>query len=169
MNRRRLLDLIGDERGMSLPEILVGAIIGALIMGVVVSTIFTTTDLRRRADDRSAFAADLSVASLSFDRDGSMATAGAPARSQTSSTSCSTAIDLGFDEGGASVRYRTSSGLLQRISGAGTRTIVSNVAGCTWQAVQVGSGRYTILVDLSLAGPSGETLSQSLRVAPRLW
>jgi type II secretory pathway pseudopilin PulG len=165
----RLRAALADERGMSLPEILVGTIIGALIMGVVVSTIFTTTDLRRRADDRNAFAADLSVASLSFDRDGSMASAGAPARSQTSSTSCATAIDLGFDEAGASVRYRTSSGVLQRLSGAGTRTIVSNVAGCTWQAVQVGSGRYTILVTLSLAGASGETLTQSLRVAPRLW
>jgi hypothetical protein len=169
MSRRRLLDLIGDERGMSLPEILVGTIIGALIMGVVATTIFTATDLRRRADDRSAFAADLSVASLSFDRDGSMATAGAPARSQTASTSCATAIDLGFQEGGSAVRYRTSSGVLQRLSGAGTRTIVSNVAGCSWQAVQVGSGRYTVLVTLSLAGPSGETLTQSLRVAPRLW
>jgi type II secretory pathway pseudopilin PulG len=169
MSRRRLLELIGDERGMSLPEILVGTIIGALIMGVVATTIFTATDLRRRADDRSAFAADLSVASLSFDRDGSMATAGAPARSQTSATSCSNPIDLGFDEGGASVRYRTTSGVLQRISGAGARTIVSNVAGCTWRSVQVGSGRSTILVDLSLTGPSGETLSQSLRVAPRLW
>jgi Tfp pilus assembly protein PilW len=161
--------LHADERGMSLTELLVGTIIGAMIMGVIVSTIFTTTDLRRRAEDRNSFASDLSIASLSFDRDGSMATSGAPARSQTSSTSCSTPIDLGFNEGGASVRYRTTSGALQRVSGAGTRSIVSNVASCSWQTVQVGSGRSTIVITLSLTGASGESLTQSLRVAPRLW
>lgn len=161
--------LHADERGMSLPELLVGTIIGALIMGVVVSTVFTTTDLRRRADDRNELASDLSITSLSFDRDGIMATASAPAKSQTSSTSCATPIDLGFNEGGASVRYRTSSGTFQRVSGAGTRTMIQNVTSCTWQADRIGSGRYTIVVDLTVTRPSGETLSQTLRVAPRLW
>jgi hypothetical protein len=47
--------------------------------------------------------------------------------------------------------------------------MVSNVTGCSWQAVQIGSGRYTILVTLSLTGASGESLTQTLRAAPRLW
>lgn len=158
-----------DTRGASLTELLVGTVIGAMVMSVVATTIFTTNDLRQRADDRSQFAGELSIASLSFDRDGVMATAGAPARSQTSSTSCATAIDLGFDEGGSSVRFRTASGRLERVSGAGTRTLVRNVSSCTWQSIQVGSGRSTILVTLSLTGASGETLTQILRVAPRLW
>ena len=98
--------LHADERGTTLTEVLVGTIIGAMVMGVVATSIFTTNDLRKRADDRSQFAGDISIASLSFDRDGAMATAGAPAKSQTSSVPCSTAIDLGFQEGGASVRYR---------------------------------------------------------------
>ena len=161
--------LHADERGMTLPELLVGTIIGALIMGVVVSTIFTSTDLRARADDRNELASDLSIASLSFDRDGIMASTSAPAKSQTSSISCATPIDLGFNEGGASVRYRTSSGAFQRVSGTGTRTVIADVTSCTWQADQIGSGRFTIVVNLTITRPSGETLSQTLRVAPRMW
>jgi Tfp pilus assembly protein PilW len=166
---RRIAAVHGDARGASLTELLVGTVIGAMVMSVVATTLFTTNDLRKRADDRSQFAGDLSVASLSFDRDGVMATAGAPSRSVTSSTSCATAIDLGFNEGGSSVRYRTASGNFERVSGAGTRTLVRNVSGCTWQSVQIGSGRSTILVTLTLAGSSGETVTQVLRVAPRLW
>ena len=158
-----------DTRGTSLTELLVGTVIGALVMSAVATTIFTTNDLRLRADDRSQFASDLSIASLSFDRDGVMATAGAPARSQTSSTSCATAVDLGFTEGGSSVRYRTVSGNLERVSGAATRTLVRNVSSCSWQSVQIGSGRYTILLTLTLTGTSGETLTGALRAAPRMW
>lgn len=165
----RIRAVHADTRGASLTELLVGTVIGAMVMGVVATTIFTTNDLRLRADDRSQFAGDVSVASLSFDRDGVMATAGAPARLQASSTSCATAIDLGFNEGGASVRYRTASGNLERVSGAGTRTLVRNVSSCTWQSIQIGSGRSTILVTLNLTGASGETLTQILRAAPRTW
>lgn len=163
------------DRGATLTELLVGTVIGAMIMGVVATTVFTTNDLGKRADDRSQFAGDLSIASLSFDRDGSMATNGAPAKAQTSSTSCATAIDLGFNEGGAAVRYRTVAGSpsgpswLQRVSGSGTRTLVKNVSGCTWQTVQIGSGRSTILVTLTLTGASGESMSQIMRAAPRPW
>jgi hypothetical protein len=163
------------ERGATLTEVLVGTVIGAMVMGVVATSIFTTNDLRKRADDRSQFAGDVSIASLSFDRDGAMATAGAPAKTQTSSVPCSTTMDLGFQEGVASVRYRTVAGSpsgplwLQRVSGSGTRTVVRNVASCTWQAVQVGSGRYTIVMTLGLVGASGESMNQAMRAAPRMW
>jgi Tfp pilus assembly protein PilW len=163
------------ERGASLTELLVGTLIGAMVMSVVATTIFTTNDLRKRADDRSQFAGDLSIASLSFDRDGAMATNAASAKAQTSSTTCATAIDLGFNEGGGSVRYRTVAGSpsgpswLERVSGAGSRTLVKNVSSCTWQTVQVGSGRSTIVMNLTLTGASGETMSQVLRTAPRPW
>ena len=53
---------------------------GAMIMGVVATTIFTTNSLTKRADDRAQFAADLSITSLSFDRDGVMATLASRAR-----------------------------------------------------------------------------------------
>ena len=173
--RRRAGRLLADESGASLPELLVGTIVAALVMTAVVSTIYTTNDLRRRADDRSQFAGDLSVVSLAFDRDASMATSAAPARSQTSSAACTSAIDLGLLEGGASVRYRTvAAGVdgpfwLERLSGAGTRAIARNVSSCSWQAEQDGSGRYTLRVALVLAGGSGESTSQTLRAAPRLW
>lgn len=163
------------ERGATLTEVLVGTVIGAMVMGVVATSIFTTNDLRKRADDRSQFAGDVSIASLSFDRDGAMATPGAPAKTQTSSVPCSTTIDLGFQEGGASVRYQTVAGSpsgplwLQRVSGSGTRTVVKNVSTCTWQVVQVGSGRYTIVMTLDLVGASGETVTQAMRAAPRMW
>jgi hypothetical protein len=165
---RRIRAIHADTRGVSLTELLVGTLIGAMVLGVVATTIFTTNGLRQRADDRSQFAADLSITSLSFDRDGVMATFGATAKAQTGSTSCATVMDLGFLEGGASVRYRTVSGRLERVSGSGTRTMVRNVSSCTWQAALVGT-RYTILVTLDLTGPSGETLSQILRVTPRSW
>lgn len=164
-----------DERGASLTELLVGTVIGAMVMSVIATTIFTTNDLGRRADDRSQFAGDLSIASLSFDRDGTMATAGAPAKSQTSAVSCATAVDLGFQEGGAAVRYRTVAGSpsgplwMERVSGAGSRTLIKNVSSCTWQAVQIGSGRYTLIVTLTLTGASGETVTQILRSTSRLW
>ena len=163
------------ERGSSLPELLVGTLIGAMVMSVVATTIFTTNDLSHRANDRSQFAGDLSIASLSFDRDGAMANNGAPAQGQTTSTSCATTMDLGFQEGGASVRYRTvASGTsgplwLQRVSGSGTRTIVKNVSTCNWQSAQVGTGRFTIVMNLTMAGSSGESVSQTLRAAPRQW
>jgi hypothetical protein len=165
----RIRAVHGDTRGVTLTELLVGTLIGAMIMGVVATTIFTTNGLRQRADDRSQFAADLSITSLSFDRDGVQATLGARAAMPTASTSCATVMDLGFVEGGASVRYRTVSGRLERVSGAGTRTMVRNVSNCLWQRVLVGT-RYTILVTLSLTGTSGETLpNQIMRVAPRSW
>ena len=165
----RIRAVHADTRGATLTELLIGTIIGAMVMGVVATTIFSTNELGMRADDRSQFAGNLSIVSLSLDRDGVMATADAPARSQTSSTSCATAIDRGFTEGGSSVQYRTASGRLERVSGAGTRTLVRNVTGCTWQSIQIGSGRSTILVTLALTGTSGETLSQILRAAPRSW
>jgi hypothetical protein len=168
--------LHADARGATLTELLVGTVIGAMIMSVAATMLFTSNGLRQRVDDRSQFAADLSVASLSFDRDGVMATLLAPARSQAGTPTCATTIDLGFQEGGASVRYRTVAGSpfgpswLQRVSGSGTRTLVKNVLTCTWQSVQVGpTGPDTIVMNLTLTGVSGETVTQSLRVAPRLW
>lgn len=164
-----------DEAGISLPELLVGTVIGALVMTSVVSAIFTSNDLRLRADDRSEFASDLAVMSMRFDRDAAMATAAAPARAQTTATACTTTIDLGLLEGGASVRYRAVAGSpsgplwLQRTSGTGTTTLARNLSSCTWQAVQDASGRLTIRVTLALSGASGESLSQVLRAAPRLW
>ena len=154
-----------DARGATLTELLVGTVIGAMVMGVVATSIFTTNDLRKRADDRSQFAGDVSITSLSFDRDGTMATNGASAKTQTSSVSCATTIDLGFQEGGASVRYRTVAGSpsgplwFQRVSGSGTRTMMKNVSSCSWQAVQVGTGRYTIVVTFTLVGASGEAMT----------
>jgi len=164
-----------DEVGASLPELLVGSFIGALVMTAVVSAIFTSNDLRLRADDQGDLAGDLAVASMSFDRDVAMATAAAPARSQTTAVPCATAVDLGFLEGGASVRYRTVAAgpsgplWLERVSGAGVRTLARNVSACTWQTAQDGSGRPTIRMTLVLSGASGESLSQVLRAAPRLW
>lgn len=170
-----LRPLHADTRGATLTELLVGTVIGAMIMSVAATMLFTSNGLRQRTDDRSQFAADLSVASLSFDRDGVMATTTAPAKSQAGTPTCATTIDLGFLEGGSPVRYRTVAGApfgpswLQRVSGSGTRTIAKNVSGCTWQSVQVGAGNYTIVMNLILTGVSGETLTQSLRVAPRSW
>ena len=167
--------LHADSRGATLTELLVGTIIGAMVMSVVATSIFTTNDLRKRADDRSQFAGDASITSLSFDRDGTMATNGASAKTQTSSVSCATTIDLGFQEGGASVRYRTVAGSpsgplwFQRVSGAGTRTMIKNVSSCSWQAVQVGTGRYTIVVTFTLQGASGEATTLTMRAAPRMW
>jgi Tfp pilus assembly protein PilW len=166
---RGIRSLHDDTRGVSLTELLVGTLIGALIMGVVVSTIFTAEGVRLHADDRSQFAADLSITSLSFDRDGVMAAAGATAKAQIASISCATAMDLGFLEGGATVRYRTVAGRLERTSGSGTRTMVRNVSSCTWQSIKDGIGRYAIVMTLALTGTSGETLAQSLRAAPRSW
>ena len=167
-----------DQSGMSLPELLLGALVGSIIMAGLVSIIFTTNDLRKRAEDRNEFAGDLAVVSLAFDRDSAMATAVAPAKAQTVATACSTVLDLGLLEGGASVRYRTVAApvgatngplYLQRLSGAGTRTLVRNVSSCTWQAVQDASGKLTVRLSLALVGDSGESLNQAIRGAPRLW
>lgn len=164
-----------EDVGVTLPELLVGTFIGAMIMTSVASTIFTSNDLRVRSDDRTQLASDLAVVVMRFDLDASMATATAPARTQTTSTSCDTVINLGLDEGGAPVRYRTVSGSpagpqwLERVSGSGTLVVARNVSGCSWHVTQDGSGRSTIQVMLSLAGATGESVSQRLRAAPRLW
>ncbi len=165
----------GDERGFSLPELLVASLIGALVMAGLASTIFTTTALQRRTDDQTRFAAALALASLEFDRDAAMATASAPARSQSSAVGCSTVMDLGLLEAGASVRYQAvASGTdgpywLQRTGGAGTRTLARNVSACTWQARSDAGGKLALELSLTLTGASGETATQTLRAAPRLW
>ena len=168
--RPRLLSSIGrDELGASLPEVLVGTVIAALLMVGITSAIFTTTALQRKADDRGVIAAGFSLASLVLDRDGAMATAAAPARSQVAAVACTTAMDLGFLEGGASVRLQLAGTDLQRISGTGTRVVARNVSACTWRAEQEGTGRLAIRLDMTIAGPTGETASSTLRAAPRLW
>jgi prepilin-type N-terminal cleavage/methylation domain-containing protein len=174
-SHRRLPSRLADQRGVSLPEVLVGIIIGALVMEGIVSIIFTTNDVQKRGDDRNMIASNLSVVGLYFDRDGAQALASAPAKSQTSSIACTTEMDLGYLEGGSSVRLRTlAQGTegpywFQRISGSGTRTIAKNISACTWQTVQDASGDWMIRMDLTITGPGNESASQTLRVLPRLW
>ena len=173
----RLRRLAADESGASVTELLVGTLVSALVMAGITSAIFTTNQLRLRADDQNRIAGALAVVSLDLDRDAAMATASAPARSQTTATDCSTAIDLGFLEGGASVRFGTTASAqpedgplwLQRVSGAGTLTVARNVAACTWQVERDTGGDWTIRLDLTVTGPSGESVSHSLRARPRLW
>ena len=164
-----------DQTGASLPELLVGMTISGLIMVAITSAIFTTSSLQRRADDKNTIASALSIVGLVFDRDGAMATATAPATSQTSSTGCTTVIDFGFQEGGASVRFRTTAQgtagpyWFERVSGAETRTLAKHVASCSWQAVQDTSGDWMLRLDVTITGGTGETATQTLRVTPRLW
>jgi prepilin-type N-terminal cleavage/methylation domain-containing protein len=164
-----------DERGFSLPELLVGVTLSGLMSVALVSAVFTTNNLQRRADDRNTIASSFSIVTLLFDRDGAMALGSASAKSQTTSTACSTVMNLGFQESGGAVRFQTSAqgtdGPLwfQRVSGAGTRTVAKNVSACTWQTVQDASGKWMIRLDLTLTGPSGESTAQTFRVRPRLW
>jgi len=163
------------ESGTTLPELLVGAIVGAMVVASVSTLIFTTNDIQRRADDRSRFAASLALVALAIDRDGAMANPAAPSKSQTSAVDCTTTLDLGFLEAGGPVRFRTVASAvdgpyrLERESGAGTRTIARNVATCTWQAMRDPGGRWALRLDLTLAGTSGETVTHTLRAAPRMW
>jgi hypothetical protein len=168
--------LAGRERGFSLPEILVGVTLSAWMGVGIVSAIFTTTDLTRRADDRNTIASGYSIITLLFDRDGSQALAGASAKSQTSSVACTTTMDLGVQEGGASIRYRTTAQAgatgpywFERVSGAGTRTVLKNISACTWQATQDASGKWMLRLNLTYTGASGESAAQTFRVLPRLW
>lgn len=171
------LALVGfrDEAGFSLPELLVGVTLSGLMSVALVSAVFTTNDLQRRADDRNSIASSFSIVTLLVDRDGAMALGSATAKSQTSSVACTTTMDLGFLEGGASVRFRTTAQgtegpyWFQRVSGAGTRTVAKYVSACTWQTVQDASGKWMIRLDLTITGPSGESTAQTFRVRPRLW
>lgn len=166
---------LADDRGVSLPEILVGLIIGALVMEGIVSIIFTTNNVQQRGDDKNMIASSLAIVGLVFDRDGAQALSSAPAKSQTSSVNCTTQMNLGFLESGSAVRFQTvAQGTdgpywLQRVSGAGTRTLARHVASCTWQTVQDASGDWMIRMDLTITGPASETATQTLRVLPRLW
>jgi prepilin-type N-terminal cleavage/methylation domain-containing protein len=172
---RRAVTRIRDDRGFSLPEILVGVTLSGLISVATLSAIFTTNDLGRRADDRNTIASAYSLITLVLDRDGAMALGSASAKTQTSSTACTTTMDLGVQEGGASIRFRTvAQGTdgpfwFQRLSGAGTKTIAKNVSACTWQTVQDASGKWMVKVDLTMTGATGETATQTFRVLPRLW
>lgn len=173
----RLRSMLADERGASLPELLVGVVVSVIVMSAVTSVVFTSSDLHRRAADRVRIAAELAIVSLWIDRDGAMASAAAPARAQVAAASCATQIDLGFLEAGASVRYRSVAAgaavdgplVLERLSGAGSRVLARNVTSCTWQAVQDAGGDWSLKIDLALGGPGGETATQTIRAAPRLW
>jgi prepilin-type N-terminal cleavage/methylation domain-containing protein len=163
-----------DEAGFSLPELLVASLIGALVMTATLSLAFTAYTVQRRAAASSTIASDLALAGQRLDPDGMMALATAPARSQASATDCSTAIDLGFLEGGASVRYRTIASAtegpkwLQRVSGSGTITVARHVSGCSWYATTDSGGHTMLRIDLSLA-TGGTSVDQTIRLAPRLW
>ena len=164
-----------DERGFSLPELLVGVTLSGLMSVALVSAVFTTNDLQRRADDRNTIASSLSIITLLVDRDGAMALGSATAKSQTSSVACTTTMNLGFQEGGGAVRFQTTAQgsegpyWFQRVSGAGTRTVAKYVSACTWQTVQDASGKWMIRLDLTITGPTGESTAQTFRVRPRLW
>jgi hypothetical protein len=166
---------LARDGGFSFPELLVGITLSGLMSVAIVSAVFTTNDLGRRADDRNSIASAYSIITLVFDRDGAMALGSASAKSQTSSTTCATTMDLGVQEGGASIRFRTvaqgTDGPLwfQRLSGAGTKTLAKNVAACTWQTVQDASGKWMVKLDLTMTGSTGESAAQTFRVLPRLW
>jgi prepilin-type N-terminal cleavage/methylation domain-containing protein len=164
------------DRGFTLPEILVGVTISGLMSVGIVSAVFTTNDLSRRADDRNTIASGFSIIALMVDRDGSMALSSASAKSQTSAVACSTTMDLGVQESGASIRFRTSAQAgvtgplwFERVSGAGTRTVLKNVSACTWQTVQDAGGKWMLKLDITYTGATGETATQTFRVVPRLW
>jgi prepilin-type N-terminal cleavage/methylation domain-containing protein len=168
--------LATGDRGFSLVEILVGITISGLMSVGIVSAIFTTNDLSRRADERNTVASGFSIIALLFDRDGSMALSTATAKSQTSAVACSTTMDLGVQESGASIRFRTSAQAgttgplwFERVSGAGTRTVLKNVSACTWQTVQDAGGKWMLKLDITYTGTTGETATQTFRVVPRLW
>jgi Tfp pilus assembly protein PilW len=173
--RERLRRVHADEQGSTLTELLVGGVVTAIVTIGVSSVLFTSMALQRGAQDRNDLAASVALVSLVLDRDGAMAAADAPARDQATATDCGTAIDLGFTEAGATVRLRTVASAtdgprwLQRVSGAGARTIARHVASCTWTAVQEAGGGWTLRLDLTLTGPSGESVTRTLRAAPRLW
>jgi prepilin-type N-terminal cleavage/methylation domain-containing protein len=164
-----------DERGFSLPELLVGVTLSGLMSVALVSAVFTTNDLQRRADDRNTIASSYSIITLVFDRDGAMALGTAPAKSQTSSTGCFNPMDLGFQEAGGSVRFRATPQVtdgpywFERFNGSGSRVLTKHVSTCTWQTVQDASGKWMIRLDLTISGPTGESASQTFRVLPRLW
>jgi type II secretory pathway pseudopilin PulG len=165
-----------DERGFSFPELLVGVTLSGLMSVALVSAVFTTNDLQRRADDRNSIASSFSIITLVFDRDGAQALATATAKSQTSSIDCTQPMGLGFQEAGGSVSFRATPWggadgpyWFERFNGAGSRTLAKNVSACTWQAVQDASGDWMIRMDLTITGPSGESTTQTFRVRPRLW
>jgi prepilin-type N-terminal cleavage/methylation domain-containing protein len=168
--------LATGDRGFTLVEILVGITISGLMSVGIMSAIFTTNDLSRRADDRNTVASGFSVIALLFDRNGSMALSTASAKSQTSAVACSTTMDLGVLESAASIRFRTSAHAgttgplwFERVSGAGTRTLLKNVSACTWQTVQDAGGKWMLKLDITYTGATGETATQTFRVVPRLW
>jgi prepilin-type N-terminal cleavage/methylation domain-containing protein len=166
---------LASDAGFSLPELLVGITLSGLISVATMSAVFTTNNVGNRADDRNSIAGAYSIITLVFDRDGAMALGSASAKSQTSSTACTTTMDLAVQEGGASIRFRTvAQGTdgpywFQRLSGAGTRTLAKSVSACTWQTVQDASGKWMVKLDLTITGPSGESAAQTFRVFPRLW
>ena len=164
------------ERGTSLVELLAALTIGAIVIVGTTSIVFSTNQIQARAGDRSKLAGEIAIVTLVFDRDAAMATATATAKSQTTSTPCTTVMNLGWLEGGAAVRYQLVTSAtngpnwLQRTSGTGRRTLVRHVSTCTWLAVADAGGRMTLTLSLSLTGPStGSQLSHTLRGAPRLW
>jgi prepilin-type N-terminal cleavage/methylation domain-containing protein len=171
----RLRRLGSDDRGFTLVEIMVGMTLSGLISVATLSAIFSTTELGRRADDRNTIASNLSIINLVFTRDGGMALGSASAKSQTSSAACTTTMDLGVVESGASIKFKTvAQGTdgpywFQRVSGAGTKTIAKNISACTWQTVQDGSGKWMVRLDVTVTGTTGEAATQTFRVFPRLW
>jgi hypothetical protein len=165
-----------DERGTSLPEVLVGVLIAAIVLNGTLSIVFSTNKVQQAAGGRSKVAAELGRLSLWFDRDSARATKNAPASwllAGHTQEDCGTrAMDLGFLEGGSGVSYSlvAASGAtdgpyrLQRASGSGTIIVLRYATSCSW-APEGNLLRLSVCFE-----PPGVTVEcVHLRGAPRTW
>jgi len=164
-----------DERGVTLPELLVGVVIAGVILNATLSIVFATDRVQKAAGGRAKVAAELAALSTWFDRDAATATRDAPASSllsgHTTEDCTLRPMDLGFQEGGASVRYQTvaSTGsqgpyVLQRVSGSGTLVLLRYVTSCSWAP----QGKV-LWLSLCFLPPNAAVECPSLYGAPRTW
>jgi prepilin-type N-terminal cleavage/methylation domain-containing protein len=169
-----LRELLRDERGFTLPELLVGMIVSTIIMLGVGSVLWTANNVQSRAGDEAAIASYMASLGIRFERDVAMAAANAPAKTQAGTADCSTSIDLG------SVTYQMVASSddgpywLVRNDGSGPFPMAKLVTQCTWQILadtdtSVTTGQPFVQLDITLVGVRHTQVSQTLKGAPRLW
>jgi prepilin-type N-terminal cleavage/methylation domain-containing protein len=170
----RIRTLLRDERGLTLPELLIGITVTSIIMFGLANALWTSERVRETASDQLAVAQHIAAMTIFFDRDTANSADGVPAESQTTETGCSsTQMDLGAVTYDLRSSAQDGPNWLVRISGGEELPVLRFVTACTWQVVHYDNGtlagRPYLVLQLSFESPRGRQISHTFRGAPRQW
>ena len=172
-----LREVLRDDRGFTLPELMFGIVISSLIMVGVASTLWVANRVQTTAGDEAAVAGYLATLGIRLDRDLALADVNAAAKTQVTETNCSNTMNLGSVSYQLVARSEDGPNWLMRTDSQGAFPLAKLVTQCTWQVLTdsvtingtTTDGRPYVQMNITLEGVRHTQISQILKGAPRLW